>query len=93
MKTKTRGVFRQNGKTWEIDTKVKIGENWKHLHKTGYKMCSKSSDCVVKEKQGHPCFCCYFKLIGPYTLPFSRFFIDSSIPTILPITLKLLPLI
>lgn len=32
----TKGQFRQNGKTWEIDTKIKVGGVWKHFHRSGY---------------------------------------------------------
>lgn len=53
MKTKTKGKFVQtkNG-TWEIDTKVKINEQFKHLHKTGYKTLKEAQmdyDRVEKE--------------------------------------------
>ena len=38
MKTKTSGKFYQlPDKTWMVDTKVKIGDNYKHLSKKGYK--------------------------------------------------------
>ena len=31
-----KGAFRQDGKTWSIDTKIKVDGEWKHLKKTGY---------------------------------------------------------
>lgn len=30
------GAFISNGKTWSIDTKVKVNGEWKHLKRTGY---------------------------------------------------------
>lgn len=35
-----RGAFRQEGNHWNIDTKIKVDNEWKHLKKTGYQTYS-----------------------------------------------------
>ena len=47
----TKGQFKQNGKTWEIDTKIKVNGAWKHFHRTGYPTLQMAKADFEKAKQ------------------------------------------
>ena len=50
-KTKTTGAITQDkGRTWKIDTKIKINGKWEHLYKSGYKSLSSAKSDLERAK-------------------------------------------